>query len=73
MTMAALSVKKVHHTTSGSILLFQTHLKLRKVVPRMQFAIFVTKYSVDAVLPEQLHTFWGVLYWDKLMLEYGHV
>ena len=34
----------------------------------MVFANFVTKSSVEAVLPEQQPTFRGVLYWAKLML-----
>ena len=51
-----------HHTISGNILLFQIHQKLRKVAQRMLFANFVTKSSVDAVLPEQQPTFWGVQY-----------
>ena len=48
LTMAASSIGKARHTKSGKILLFQFHHKLRKVKTRMQFAIFVTKYSVNA-------------------------
>ena len=48
MTIAALSIGEARHTKSGKMLLFQIHHKLRKVKPRMQFAIFVTKYSVNA-------------------------
>ena len=45
----------------------------KKVVQRLQLAKFATKYSVVAVLPEQLPTFWDVLYQAKLKLEYRHV
>ena len=48
MTMAELSIGKGSHTKSGKMFLFQFHHKLRKVKPRMQFAFFVTKHSVNA-------------------------
>ena len=39
----------------------------------MHYANFVAIPSVDAVLPKQQPSFWGVLYWAQLMLEYWHV
>ena len=61
--MMTVSSRQIGHLSlSGNISLFQIHQKLKKVVKILQSANFVTKPSVVAVLPEQLPTFWGILY-----------
>ena len=60
--MAALSTYKAFHTISGNILLIQIHLRPKTVMRRMLFAKLVTNPSVDAVLPEEQPTVWGVLH-----------
>ena len=45
----------------GNILLLHAMWILRKAEPRMLYACSVTKASVDSALPEQQHTFYGIL------------
>ena len=69
MMQSCLEVKQQKIILFGNISQLQIILILRKAEPRMCSACFVTKTSVVAALPEQLHISWRVLSWAKIKQE----
>ena len=68
MMQSCLEVKLQKIILFGNI--SQLHIMiLRKAERRMRFECFVTKTSVVAALPEQLHISWRVLSWAKIKQE----
>ena len=68
MMQSCLEVKQQKIILFGNI--SQLHIMiLRKAERRMRFECFVTKTSVVAALPEQLHISWRVLSWAKIKQE----